>query len=85
MNKDTLITDSSFRETIKALFIHGPLFDGDIPSKSGRDKAVDGGYVFRFQGYQSLTILGLELALNLNFDRDKERYYRALRESSSGQ
>ncbi len=31
------------RDTLEALVLHGPLYDGDVPSKSGRDSLIDRG------------------------------------------
>jgi hypothetical protein len=37
--------DSGERDTIKACYLKGPLFDGDIPSKIARDKLIEKGFI----------------------------------------
>jgi len=37
--------DSAKRYCIRAGYRHGPLFDGDVPSKSGRDWLLENGYM----------------------------------------
>ena len=51
------------RECIRAAYKHGPLFDGDVPSKSGRDSLVNKGYMARIvvkgkNGYNACTYKG---------------------------
>ena len=50
-------------ETLVALVEHGPLWDGDVPSKSGRDGLLQKGYAVRIvvkgeDGYQAATYAG---------------------------
>ena len=59
-------------DVVRCLFIHGPTWDGDIPSKSARDALHSFGYISRQKGWQTLTDQGLELALSLSLDREKE-------------
>lgn len=54
-------------ETVAQLFLQGPTWDGNVISKSDRDDAVDAGYVFRHEGWQSLTEDGLKAALAIDF------------------
>lgn len=61
---------------LQGLFIEGPLWDGDVPSKSGRDELVNFGLAMRYEGWQQLTKKGLEMALSGQLDRIKERYFR---------
>ena len=35
------------RDTLVALFARGPLHDGDVPSKSGRDGLIDAGFAVK--------------------------------------
>ena len=37
--------DSSERDCIRAGYKNGPLFDGDVPSKSGRNSLLEKGYM----------------------------------------
>lgn len=50
-------------ETLTALVEQGPLWDGDLPSKSGRDGLLQKGYAVRIvvkgqDGYQAATYAG---------------------------
>jgi hypothetical protein len=63
-------------EVLKGLFVEGPLWDGDVPSKNGRDELVTFGLVTRLNGWQQLTKKGLGMALAAGLDRKKERHYR---------
>ena len=44
---DTSLLDEGWKDTIIALIENGPLFDGDVPSKSARDSLMDKGYATR--------------------------------------
>ena len=49
--------------TLDALYTEGPLFDGDVPSKAGRDLLVEKGYaaiiiVKGIEGYNACTQKG---------------------------
>ena len=51
------------RDTITAAFKHGPLYDGDIPSKSGRDSLIKCGLITKVvvdgqEGYNACTYAG---------------------------
>lgn len=70
-------------ETLLCLFIHGPTWDGDVPSKSGRDELVQLGLASRGDGYQWLTDKGARLCLRLGFAKTKERRRRQLRGDTS--
>lgn len=55
--------NSAERDTLVALVEHGPLWDGDIPSKSGRDVLIDCGLAVRVvvkmeDGYTAATYAG---------------------------
>lgn len=58
---------------LRCLFIHGPTWDGDVPSKSGRDELVSMGLAIRYEGFQQLTLSGLKVAVSSGLDREKER------------
>lgn len=60
-------------ETLLCLFIHGPTWDGDVPSKAERDACVKRGHVARGDGYQWLTDDGTRLCLRSGFAKEKER------------
>lgn len=55
------------RELICHMFFDGPVWDGNLISKEGRDRLVDKGLVERGCGYQWLTVLGIETARALGF------------------
>ena len=61
------------RDTLLCLFIHGPTWDGNVPSKSGRDELVGAGLANRGKGYQWLTERGMALCFSLGFADEKER------------
>lgn len=68
---------SAAREVLRCLFLHGPTWDGDVPSKSGRGELVDLGYAERWNGWQWLTRKGVEFAVSsMEMDREKERWQR---------
>lgn len=50
-------------DTLIGLVRHGPLFDGDLPSKTGRNSLVDRGFAARIRnkgqsGYNAVTDAG---------------------------
>lgn len=63
-------------DTLFCLFAHGATFDGDVPSKCGRDHLVQRGLAARAGGYQTLTLDGLRVGLELGMARKKEQYER---------
>lgn len=65
------------REVMRCLFIHGPTWDGNIPSKSGRDDLVERGLAERWNGWQWLTRDGVDFAVTVMlFGEEKERRER---------
>lgn len=50
-------------ETLMQLFVHGPTWDGNLVSKSERDRLVDAGLAMRWNGWNHLTQEGLEAAV----------------------
>ena len=55
--------DGAERDCIRASYRNGPLFDGDVPSKSGRDRLLDKGYMAKVvvkgeDGYNACTHKG---------------------------
>lgn len=60
-----LILTSSALDTLVALVENGPLWDGDIPSKQGRDELIKLGFAVKIiahsqEGYQAATQAGSE-------------------------
>lgn len=54
---------SGERDTIRAAFRHGPLYDGDVPSKSSRDALVKDGFIVKVvvkgeDGFNACTYKG---------------------------
>jgi hypothetical protein len=70
-------------DTLLCLFLHGPTWDGDVPSKSGRDELVRFGLASRGDGYQWLTDAGARLCLRLGYAARKERHDRKRRSELS--
>lgn len=63
------------RETMRCLFFHGPTLDGDVPSKAGRSELVELGYAERWNGWQWLTLKGVQFAVNsLLLEREKDKW-----------
>lgn len=67
---------SSAIESMRCMFLHGPTYDGNIPSKAGRDELFDLKLATRIRGYSWLTAEGMRMALDNGLDRDKERWER---------
>ena len=61
------------KEVMLGLFLNGPTWDGNLPSKSGRDWLVERGYVSRIDGWSWLTNDGTGLALELGYGRKKDQ------------
>jgi len=55
---------SSARETMWCLFMHGPTWDGDIPSKAGRGELFKLGLADRHEGWSFLTRAGMGFAID---------------------
>lgn len=54
---------SGERDTIRAAFTAGPLYDGDVPSKSGRDALLEDGMIAKVvvkgeEGFNACTYRG---------------------------
>ncbi len=56
---------SAAHDTLRCLFFHGPTWDGDVPSKSGRDELVDLKLADRMDGWQWLTREGVDFSLTV--------------------
>jgi len=67
-------------EVLEQLFMFGPTWDGNIVSKSGRDRLFDLKLAARVEGYSFLTPAGIRLALSNRVDRKKEVRQRRERE-----
>lgn len=65
---------SATRDTLRCLFLKGPTWDGDLPSKTGRDALVERGMAERWNGWQWLTLSGVRFAVEvMMLDREKEK------------
>lgn len=56
-------------DTLVALIEQGPLWDGNVPSKSGRNELIERGYAIRVinngeEGFTAATPLGAQLYIN---------------------
>lgn len=60
-------------DTLWCLFRNGPTWDGNLPSKSGRDWLVSAGFAERFDGWNFLTHSGVTLAIEIGLGQRKER------------
>jgi len=63
---DTAMLDEGWKDTLIALIENGPLFDGDLPSKTGRDTLIDNEFAVRVvvkgeDGFNAATHKGAEL------------------------
>ena len=64
--------DSAERDTIQCLFLNGPTWDGNLPSKRGRTSLIERGYAERNFGYNWLTMAGIEYAVKvMNLDKSR--------------
>ena len=63
---------SAEAEVLWCMFRNGPTWDGDLPSKTGRDGLVEYGFAERFDGWNFLTFAGVTLALDLGYGPKKE-------------
>lgn len=70
-------------EVLEQLFFHGPTWDGNIISKSGRDELFDLKLAGRVEGYSFLMPSGVRMALNNRLERKKESSRRRERERLS--
>lgn len=64
-------------EVLWQLFLTGPVWDGDLASKTGRDQLVNAGYVVRTEGWQTLTDAGLRFALAKGLGPRKDAFASA--------
>lgn len=67
-------------DTLLCLFLHGPTYDGDVPSKTQRDELWEAGLISRGQGFQWLTDAGAVFALSLGYEAKKRQHQRHMRE-----
>lgn len=63
--------DGSEWEVLWCLFKHGATWDGNIPSKAGRDRLINQELVYRENGWSILTIAGLRAAVAAGMDKKK--------------
>lgn len=67
-------------EVLWQLFLNGPTWDGDLISKSGRDKLCELGFASRINDWNFLTVNGVDAAVASGFDRRKNKHAQAWRE-----
>lgn len=56
--------DNGQRDTIRAAYRSGPLYDGDVPSKAARDELLQGGFIAKVvvkgeDGFNACTYKGM--------------------------
>ena len=56
-------------DVLYGLFHNGHTWDGNIPSKTGRNSLIDSGWAIRINGWTSLTVRGFRAALSRGFDK----------------
>jgi hypothetical protein len=77
MTDKIAVTLSGFAsDTLHQLFYFGPIADGDLASKTGRDELHRMGLATRRHGFSQLTEQGLEVALAHRLDLEKEKRQR---------
>lgn len=67
-------------DTLLCLFLHGPTYDGDVPSKTQRDELFEAGLISRAKGFQWLTDAGVVFAISLGYEAKKRHHQRNIRE-----
>jgi hypothetical protein len=60
-------------DTLRCLFFHGPTWDGNVPSKTGRDELVNMNMVQRGKGWQWFTRAGIDACFANGIHDEKER------------
>jgi hypothetical protein len=67
-------------DTLLCLFIYGPTYDGDVPSKMQRDELFDAGLVSRSEGFNWLNDKGVVFALSCGCEVKKRKHQQHMRE-----
>jgi hypothetical protein len=60
-------------DVLRCLFFNGPTWDGNVPSKSGRDELVDMKLAARGNGWQWLTKAGIDACFAAGIHNEKDR------------
>jgi hypothetical protein len=69
------------KDVMMQLFVTGPTWDGNLIAKSGRNELVDKGLAFRCEGWQSLSLEGLKVAITADVKgRSDQRWYQKQRQ-----
>ena len=63
--QNTLDLSSAANDVLRQLFKNGPTWDGNLVSKVGRGELVALDLAERYNGYQWLTMKGVQYALNI--------------------
>lgn len=64
-------------DVLGQMFLFGPVWDGNVVSKAGRDELIKNNLAYRYEGWQSLTREGLKLALEWPAkSRADQKWYR---------
>jgi hypothetical protein len=71
------------KECFLQLFLHGPTEDGNIVSKAGRAELFRRDYARRENGWSYLTTSGIQVALAIGLDREKDKWERDRRRASN--
>ena len=71
--------DANVRDTLLCLFLHGPTYDGEVPSKSARDELYKLKMIQRSNGFQWLTDAGVQWCFDLGFESEKRHWQHEYR------
>ena len=63
--------DAAELDVLWCLFRNGAIWDGNIPSKSGRDRLIGRGLAFRENGWTTMTVDGFHAAIAAGMDAKK--------------
>ena len=70
------------RDVFRQLFFHGPTWDGDVTSKTGRDGLLEKGLAVRYDGWQMLTEIAFRMAVSAGMGDAKEAWQNIRRRAS---
>lgn len=66
MSEAITTTTGAMKDVLAQLFLHGPVWDGNIASKSARDAMVQAGLAKHENGWAFLTSEGVAFALRFD-------------------
>jgi hypothetical protein len=60
-------------DSLRKLFFDGPTWDDDLASKEGRIELIKLGYANRLNGWNYLTLDGVDLCITSGLDHEKQK------------